>query len=432
MTAIKCSEEVLTVAEGNNNFILDFQSKMYPAFVDDNIGGFDIRNFNKNMFYSGISISSLLAMMWDSFKNKKNTEATQLLSCLQLSPKKQQYITDGYSEVMNEYMNAVYGPQDTILNIVSKMYTCVSLGSLDAEFRNKVLQMYRCGHESISFGSRTIAAEKINADFTKETNGLFQHTVDKEMIPRSSQIVLVSSFHFQGIWEEPFDPKLTKIMEFTQGSGNKIKVHMMFKKRATGMSYTNFRSMNCHACCLYFEGFRYCMIVVRPKIVTGFYNRLLENMKNELSPDKLIGHFKRYQRKSRRGGGSGTGIGGLTVNVWMPRFRIKSCHMLNQQLKEVPHSPWSNTGSKFSDAFENNVNPSLTQMVQRCYIDINEAGATHEESTTPMIPARPLWNCRPKCTQMKLDRCFYFVLFDYTNNFLIAAGIVNNPNDDIV
>lgn len=425
MTAIKCAEEVLAVAEGSNRFMIDAYPKIFQRCKNET---------SNNVFYNAVSMSGMLTMMWESYPDKKHTGYQNMLTFLRVDPKKEKFFTAGYSEVLLNYQRLVYTVSEASLNIVNKMYTCVSLGPLDDDFLAKVHGNYRCSHSMLSFTNIPAAVEKINDDFTKDTNDLVREVINAEQLTDTvPKIVLVSSFVFRGVWEVPFNPEHTKMAEFTRSNGTKINVQMMCKKRAPGMSYTNFRAISSHACALYFEGFRYCMIVVRCSRNPGQGADLVhyltsEAMQEILFPDKLIANFKRYHRKSRRG------EGGLLVNISMPRFRISSSHILNRPLTEMPKTAFKTARTmSFPAAFKampGNGDPSLTHMIQTCDITIDETGAMQEESRTPLLPPRPSWKARPKCVKMNLDRTFYFVLFDYTNNFLIAAGLVDNPNSN--
>ncbi|XP_074204097.1 serpin B9 isoform X2 [Camelus bactrianus] len=175
-----------------------------------------------NVFYSPVSISSALAMV---FLGAEGDTAAQVAQLLSLNPEKD--IHQGFQSLLaalnkpgTQYVlrtaNGLFGEE-----------TCEFLST----FQESCLRFYRAELEKLSFASAAEPSRKqINAWVSKKTEGKIPELLLFNSIDEQTRLVLVNAIYFKGRWNEQFNKSYTSEMPFRVNQEEQRPVQMMFQE----------------------------------------------------------------------------------------------------------------------------------------------------------------------------------------------------------
>ena len=112
------------------------------------------------------------------------------------------------------------------------------------------------------------------------------------------------------------------------------------------------------------------------------------------------------------------------VRLLMPKFRIETSMLLNKPLQNMGIKTAFTSAADFGGIAE--MGPlSLDLVKQKCYIDVTEKGTEAAAVTSAQIR---LTSARPvaKLPVMRVDRPFFFVIADGSNEKILFAGKIVN------
>ena len=213
-------------------------------------------------------------------------------------------------------------------------------------------------------------------------------------------MVLLNALYFNAPWQDKFDASLTSKADF-RGQAGTTKVDMMYRKG----TYNYVEYQGCQMIELPYLGSSYSMFVVLPpagmKIddVLPYVNETVyDEAMNMLAPAE--------------------------VKFSMPKAKLETELLLNDVLMDMGVKTAFSGAADFKGIAE--TGPlSVSQVKQKCYIDITESGT--EAAAVTSITVK-LTSVRPEIDvkTMTVDRPYVFFIADRENSDILFAGKIVN------
>ncbi|XP_060045137.1 serpin B9 isoform X3 [Erinaceus europaeus] len=185
-------------------------------------------NPSHNVFFSPLSISSALAMV---FLGAKGNTAAQMSQALFLNTEKN--IHQSFQSLLTQVNKP--GAQ-YLLRTANRLFgekTCQFLST----FKDSCLQFYHTELEQLSFAKAEESRDHINDWVSKQTEGKIQELLTKNSINAQTRLVLINAIYFKGKWNEQFDERYTEEMPFKINQKEQRPVQMMFQEATFQLNY---------------------------------------------------------------------------------------------------------------------------------------------------------------------------------------------------
>ncbi|KAG7488632.1 hypothetical protein MATL_G00036250 [Megalops atlanticus] len=382
--------ELLSAA--NTNFSLDLFKKISDG------------NKSSNVFYSPLSISSALAMVYLGARGNTATQMSQVLGftkaketeasagLLQQVQKPQlpqglmqtlhfhkagDDIHAGFSKLIAE-LNKEGAPY--ALSMANRLYGEKSCTFVE-KFIEDTKKHYRAELEAVDFMSNAEAARvNINTWVEKQTQDKIKNLLPEGILDSLTRLVLVNAVYFKGNWEKKFNETSTKEMPFQLNKNESKPVQMMHQKSRFPLTFIP--EANCQILELPYVGKDLSMLIILPNEIeddsTG-----LQKLERELTYENLVEWTRPDMMDS------------VEVTVGLPRFRLEETYDLKNILTSLGMEDAFDIGkSDFSGMSPCN-QLVLSQVVHKSFVEVNEEGTEAAAATAAimmmrcaMIPAR--------------------------------------------
>ena len=251
--------------------------------------------------------------------------------------------------------------------------------------------------ETLRF-SDPATVKAINNWCAENTEGKIDEIIER--LTPGDVMVILNALYFNAPWEEKFDANMTSKADFHGVSGTR-QVDMMSRKG----SYNYVEFQGCQMIELPYLGSSYSMFVVLPPEgmkIDGFLPYVNENVYKQ-----AMGMLAPTQVKFR-----------------MPKVKMETEMLLNDVLMKMGVRTAFTGAADFKGIAE--TGPLVvSQVKQKCYIDITETGTEAAAVTSIMVrltSVRP----EPDLKVMTVDRPYIFFIADKeSDNILFAGKIVN-------
>ena len=242
-----------------------------------------------------------------------------------------------------------------------------------------------------------VALEAINNWCSENTDGKIKGILDR--LDRNTVMVLVNALYFQAPWDLQFNQSNTTDQIFYGLTGDKIVKLMHFTRYLMYAEYKGVQIVQ-----LPYQGRKYSMYVILPPKGSDI-DKLISQL------DASAYHAALDMLSAQR------------VKLFLPRFKAETSMILNKPLQDMGIRTAFTSAADFSGIAE--MGPlELSQVKQKCYIDVTESGTEAAAVTAATIR---ITGARPSpYVEMRVDRPFAFVIADAENrNILFAGKIVN-------
>nr|XP_031543904.1 serpin B9 isoform X3 [Vicugna pacos] len=249
-----------------------------------------------NVFYSPVSISSALAMV---FLGAEGDTAAQVAQLLSLNPEKD--IHQGFQSLL-----AALNKPGTqyLLRTANRLFgeeTCEFLST----FQKSCLRFYRAELEKLSFANAAEPSRKqINAWVSKKTEGKIPELLPFNSIDEQTRLVLVNAIYFKGRWNEQFNKSYTREMPFRVNQEEQRPVQMMFQEGTFRLAHIE--EVQAQVLELPYAGEELSMVVLLPD-----HHVALSSVEENLTFEKLLAWTTPGCMKSTE------------VEVFLPRFKLE-------------------------------------------------------------------------------------------------------------
>ncbi|XP_007522249.1 serpin B9 isoform X1 [Erinaceus europaeus] len=303
-------------------------------------------NPSHNVFFSPLSISSALAMV---FLGAKGNTAAQMSQALFLNTEKN--IHQSFQSLLTQVNKP--GAQ-YLLRTANRLFgekTCQFLST----FKDSCLQFYHTELEQLSFAKAEESRDHINDWVSKQTEGKIQELLTKNSINAQTRLVLINAIYFKGKWNEQFDERYTEEMPFKINQKEQRPVQMMFQEATFQLNYVK----EVHAQVLelpYVDG-ELSMIILLPDD-----NVDLNSVEKHLTFEKFIAWTKPSCMRN------------IEIEVLLPRFKLEEDYDMESVLQHLGivdafHQDQANFSAMTSER-----QLCLSKFVHKSFVEVNEEG----------------------------------------------------------
>ncbi|KAL6060608.1 hypothetical protein STEG23_019780, partial [Scotinomys teguina] len=262
----------LTLASINT----DFAFSLYKELV--------LKNPNKNILFSPLSISSALAVL--SLGARNNT-LEEILEGLKFNVTETPEADIHRSFEVLLHMLSQPGDQVQI-RTGSAMFIEKRLHIL-AEFKEKARALYQAEASTTDFQQPNEAKKLINDYVNKQTQGKIKELISN--LDDQTAMVLVNYIYFNGKWETPFDPLDTFESEFYLSKRRNVKVPMMKMEDLT-TPYFRDEDLSCSVVELKYTGNASALFILpdedrMQQVEASLQPKTLRKWKDSLRPRKI-------------------------------------------------------------------------------------------------------------------------------------------------
>ena len=222
----------------------------------------------------------------------------------------------------------------------------------------------------------------------------------KEYLSQNDVMVLVNALYFNAPWENAFNADLTHDDVF-HGLNGDAEVRMMYRKG----TYDYVEYQGCQIIRLPYAGGRYSMYVALPPA--------------GMTPGSVLPYVGESLFKMALGM-----LKPAEVKFYMPKVKLETSMNLNKTLERMGVRTAFSTAADF-DGISVSGPLLLSEVAQKCYIDITEQGTEAAAVTAATVA---LTSVRPSIEYkvMKVDRPYIFFIADMKNENILFTGTISN------
>lgn len=349
---------------------------------------------SENIFISPSSILTALAMTYNGAGGETREAMAKTLFFEDMSPEE---VNSSFADLLTILQN----PDPRVEMAVANSLWAREGIDFKEDFLAQNEQYFHAEITDLDFNDPQ-AADAINGWVKEQTRGAIDEIIEPPINPLTV-LFLINAIYFNGEWTEPFDPELTREINFHLPDGSEKKHPVMFKNDEFSYLETElFQAVRLP----YGENERLGMYVFLPSEEAG-----LDGFYAELGADNW----------ARWTGSFGTGEG----EVGLPRFEFEYEAALNDALKALGMEiAFDDSAADFSGMRDIPPRLYISDVKHKSFVKVNEEGTEAAAATSVEIR---LESAMPHYFTMIVDRPFFFAIVDDMTGTIVFMGSVYEP-----
>ncbi|XP_052594830.1 serine protease inhibitor A3N-like [Peromyscus californicus insignis] len=373
----------LTLASINT----DFAFSLYKELA--------LKNPNKNVVFSPLSISAALAILSLGARSKTQEEILGGLK-FNLTQTPEADIHRGFGHLL--HMLSQPGDQVNI-SIGSMIFVEKHLQIL-AEFKEKARALYQAEASVTDFQQPHEAKKLINDYVSKQTQGKIKELISD--LDNQTVMVLVNYIYFKGKWKMPFDPEDTFEAKFYLGKRRTVKVPMMKIEDLTTPYFWD-EALSCSVVELKYTGNASALFILPDE-------GRMQQVEASLQPETL-----RKWKDSLRPR--------MIDELYMPKFSISTDYCLEKILPQLGIRKVFSTQADLS-GITGAKDLSVSQVVHKAVLDVAETGTEAAAATGVKFV---FLSATLDPFILSFDRAFLMIIFDTNTQTPLFLAKITNP-----
>jgi serine protease inhibitor len=378
---LNLTKKSLELLEADNAFGLDlFSEVMSEAETGENI------------MISPLSVALALGMTLNGAATATRDSMEQ---ALRLKGFTQEEINQGYKSIIDQLLDL---DPKVIMEIANSIWYRDNFSVLD-EFIRTNQEYFYAEIRSLDF-SDPGAKGIINGWVSQKTHEKIQEIIDQ--IPQEAVMYLINAIYFKGMWTFEFDPEDTGLKPFYPAEGPSFDALAM--RQETELNY--YQNDLFQLVELPYGDRNFSMLVFLPKsgkscsdVLAVMDNDNWNNWTNQLAKTNVL--------------------------VQLPKFKFETFKLLNEYLAGM------GMGIAFTDAADfTGINPagnlSITRVLHKTYIDVNEEG-TEAAAVTAVEVGHTSVGPDPGPVRFIADRPFLFAIRENSTGSILFMGRLSYP-----
>ncbi|KAL1006324.1 hypothetical protein UPYG_G00070820 [Umbra pygmaea] len=340
-----------SVSVANTEFSLD----LFKKITEENKTG--------NVFYSPLSISSALAMV---YLGARGNTATQMSQSLHFNKVKYD-VHVGYNKLMSK-LNKEGAPYN--LSLANRLYGEQSYQFVQT-FLSATKKHYNAELEAVDFKSNAETVRKnINTWVEKKTAEKIKDLLPQGVVHELTRLVLVNAIYFKGNWEKKFNVFCTEDLQFRVNKNESKPVKMMIQINKFPLTYIP--EVRCKILELPYEGNKLSMLIMLPNDIeddtTG-----LEKLEKQLTYENFVKWTKPGKKNITK------------VSVGLPKFKLEESLDLGEMLASMGMTDAFDLSKSDLSGMSPNNDLVLSKVVHKAFVEVNEEG-TEAAAATGFLP----------------------------------------------
>ncbi|CAH6803018.1 serpin B6 [Phodopus roborovskii] len=356
---------------------------------------------SKNVFFSPMSISSALAMV---FMGAKGNTASQMAQALSLD----KCIGNGGGDVHQGFQSLLSEVNKTgtqyLIRTANKLFGEKSCDIL-ASFKDSCCKFYKAEMEQLDFKNDTEQSRQhINTWVAKKTEDKIKVILDPDMVISNTALVLVNAVYFKGNWEKQFNKQNTHEMPFKVNKNEKKPVQMMFKVSTFKMTYVE--EIATAILLLPYVGNELNMIIMLPDEHVD-----LRMVEKEITYEKFIEWTSPDKMDETK------------MQVFLPRFKLEENYDMKGVLCKLGMTDAFETSADFS-GISSKQGLFLSKVIHKSFVEVNEEGTEAAAATAAVfILGSSLYALPRFCA----DHPFLFFIQHVETSGILFCGRFSSP-----
>ncbi|XP_061050756.1 serpin B9 [Eubalaena glacialis] len=351
---------------------------------------------SRNVFYSPVSISSALAMV---FLGAKGDTAAQLAQVLSLNTEKD--IHEDFRALLTELNKP--GTQ-YLLRTANRLFgekTCEFLSI----FKEACLWFYHTELEQLSFAKAAEPSRKqINAWVSKKTEGKIPELLPGNSIDEQTRLVLINTVYFKGRWNEQFNEAYTREMPFRVNQKEQRPVQMMFQEGTFRLAHIE--EVQAQVLELPYAGEELSMVILLPDDHVA-----LSSVEKHLTFEKFLAWTHPDCMKSTE------------VEVFLPRFKLEEAYDLGSVLQGLGVVDAFQQGRADFSAMSADSDLCLSRFAHKSLVEVNEEGT----EAVAALAVTVVECCMESGPRFCADRPFLFFIRHNKASSILFCGRLSSP-----
>ena len=348
-----------------------------------------------NLFTSPWSLRVALAM---TYAGAAQETAAEMASTLHLPTADDVEIHQGLSRSIQ---NLTVADAEYRLSIGNRLWAHRDLEMLP-EFERITAGYYFAPISRVDFRRPAEARAEINTWTEEQTDGAVQDLIPEGILSDRTRLVLSNAIHFKGDWESAFPEGATVDASFHLSLSETTMVPTMH--RQSRFEYT--RDEDVQVLRLPYAGDSMSMVVLLPHERDGL--QAFEEGFN-------AGRFRELTAR----------LTPVTVNVYLPRFRLESTLRLDAALKAMGMILAFDPDRADFSRITGRQDLYLYAALQKAVVEVNEQGTEAAAGSAAVLNTRAM--IMP--VEFRADHPFLFAITENANGTILFIGRLSDPAD---
>ncbi|KAG0430583.1 hypothetical protein HPB47_022568 [Ixodes persulcatus] len=340
-----------------------------------------------NIFFSPISISVALAMVYAGARGKSEAELSTALGHTAVGLPNRESTLESYKKILAEQQTNY---NETLI-IANAVFVQKKLKVLKS-YRKELVDIFAAMYRSVDVGGENSAMESEVNEWVKNKT---KDKISGFETPAGTIMALRNAIYFKGLWESPFDLKYSFSLPFYNKGSEVVMVETM--SRDGTVLFTSEPGLKCEAVEYPYKGGRHSMIFVFPNEKNGLA---------ELRQAITVESIEKIQRNMKE----------TVLMFQLPKFDLKTEHNLVPALKKL------GVGSIFTDADLSGISGDggqvVTEVQHKAAIEINEEGTVAAAATAVRAS-------KTRTPSFVVNRPFLFYICEKATGRLLFLGEVH-------
>ncbi|XP_041040588.1 serpin B6-like isoform X2 [Carcharodon carcharias] len=372
------------LTDANIGFALD----LYQKLCEDNT--------TKNIFFSPLSITTALAMV---YLGAKGSTSKQMAKVLRFAAEEN---THAEFQRLQSDMNNL--STSCLLKVANGLYREKSF-NFHPEYLESVWKFYGAQVTGVDFAAGSEETRiQINSWVEGQTEGKIQNLLAQGTIDQESKLVLVNAIYFKGNWEKTFDEDDTEERPFRFTKDESKPVKMMCQKGTFNTTYIEEVATNILE--LPYVQSELSMFILLPDEISG-----LEKLQKNLTYVKLLKWI------------STENLDPSEIFVYLPKFKLEESYDLRPTLSAMGMSEVFDTKSADFSGMTGTGLLSLSEVVHKSFVEVHEEGSEAAASTEATMTFR----CFNFTEEFIADHPFLFFIRHNKTQSILFFGRFSSP-----
>lgn len=357
----------------------EFAFDLFKKTIDD--------SGETNVFVSPLSVSIALGMAWNGANGETKTE---METALKMSGMSVNDIND-YYKIMQTTLPTI--DPTTQLNIANSLWYRTGF-PVKSDFLKVNTDYFNAEVRELDF-AQAWAVDTINNWCSRKTNNLIKEVID--VIPSDAVMYLINAVYFKGIWRKKFEKKNTAEMNFTNETGNAVKVNMMHQQDTFAYAQDDLAQY----LDMPYGNKAFSMTVILPAD-----GKTTDDVLNQLTVSSWNNALQSLWKRE--------------VNVSFPRFKSKNKFLLNNPLKEMGMQRAFNDWDEFRNIADARL--QISRVLHDTFVEVTEEGTEAAAVTVVEIT----YTSMPIIPDFTVNKPFIFVIREQSTGVILFIGKMGN------
>ncbi|RXN26576.1 leukocyte elastase inhibitor-like isoform X1 [Labeo rohita] len=381
--------------------VMEDLSRANSLFALDLYRALSASNAEKNMFFSPLSISTALSMVYLGARGDTATEMAKVLSISSISDVHSHFKT--LTSTINR-PSATY-----ILKLANRLYGEKTFSFLP-EYLNSTLKLYHADLQTVDFiGASEESRKLINKWVEEQTENKIKDLLKRGIVTDLTRLVLVNAIYFKGTWMHRFETRDTEEMPFKINQNERRPVQMMYQKEMFPFRYIPEHELQVLE--LPYKQEELSMLILLPNETQDGSDPLLK-LESELTLDKLLDWTEREKM--------GTS---MDISVHLPKFKLEVDSSLSEILQEMGMSSVFQETKADLTGMSTQRRLLISAVAHKAFIEVNEEGTEAAAATAVMVEL----DCAFPCQSFIADHPFMFFIRHNPTNSILFLGRFRGP-----